>query len=151
MLRLFAIILAATLTFSMPSFALENQCIDEQIEPFNEQLEEAKRRLNLTTEQEEALKPILIENIEQLREIYKSYAVNKRKDEPELSFSKKRSLVKELKALKKESNDKVSQFLSEEQMKEYEKIQDEARDRLRKKRRDKEKQRKTSNLFIEHK
>ena len=133
MLRLFAIIVAAMVSFSMHSFAKDAQFCDEQIEQFTQQFEETKKRLNLTKEQEEALKPILKENSEKRREIFKSYGFEKGKNKPELSFSKKRSLVKEMRALKEETNGKVSKILSVEQMKEYEKVQDETRKRLKEK------------------
>ncbi len=129
--RVFAIILAGMMFFSMPSFAQEKEPTDDQIEQFSRQLNDIRQRLNLTEEQEQAIKPIVKERAEQQRDLLKTYGFEKGKSKPELSFSQKRSLGKKMKAIKKDSNNKVSKVLSDEQMKEYKKIQKENRARFK--------------------
>lgn len=131
MYPLFPLVLAGLLTFSPLSLAETAPLSDEQVEQFSQQFAETRERLKLTPQQEEALGPVLRESAQQQRNIFKSYGFERGKNHPELSFSRKRALFKEIRALKKDTNKKVSHILSPEQMKEYEAIQDETRQRLK--------------------
>ena len=133
MLRLPILILIYLITFTTPSVATDKVLSDEQLEQFSQRWDTARQRLNLTEEQEEQVKPILKENSKQRRAMLQRYGIHQGQAKPALSFSQKRSLLKESRALKNETNSKVGKILSEEQMVEYKKIQDEARTLLKEK------------------
>ncbi|MCG8672825.1 MAG: hypothetical protein MI867_25735 [Pseudomonadales bacterium] len=110
--------------------AADRNLSDEQIEQIEARLEETRTRLNLTPEQQEALEPILRESLEKRLTVLQSHGFSQG-NRPSLNFREKIALGKEMKAIRDETATKVSGILNEEQMAEFEKIQEERREQFR--------------------
>lgn len=103
---------------------------EEQIQTLANRIEEARARLQLSDEQETALIPIITESVRERAAVLQRYGFS-RGHRPDLSFREKLSLRKEMNILRDKTNEQVAQILAEEQMREWRKIQEEARARMR--------------------
>lgn len=93
-------------------------------------IEQQKTRLNLTEEQQQQIAPILENGRDQRLSILESYGFGQ-DSKPKLSFRKKISLAKEMKAVRENTERALSHYLSPGQMTEYKKIQAENRERMK--------------------
>jgi hypothetical protein len=87
-------------------------------------IDEARARLKLTPEQEAALKPLIQERTAKLKAIRDSHA-------GDTSRRARREMYREAKPVMEEYQEKVRAILDEEQEAEWEKMRDEARQRLK--------------------
>lgn len=118
------------LTLSLTTLGANAQAPD-----LEQQITDMKKRLALTEDQSEQIKPVIEKSIAARREILKKYGIDPTKGDRQsfkkLSFSDKRKLRGELKEIKKTTHDKLEVILSEEQMDEYEGMQKERKEKLR--------------------
>ncbi len=128
----FSLIAIATTPLRAEEMALvEIQSLsDEQIQAFADRIEEARQRLQLSNEQETALTPIITESVRERVAVLQRYGFS-RENRPDLSFRQKLGLRKEMNVLRDNTNEQVAAILTEEQMREWRKIQEEARARMR--------------------
>lgn len=110
--------------------AIERSISDTQITEMDARMQATRERLALTGEQSEALRPILAGSFEQRVAVLKSYGFSQG-IKPKLSFRQKLALRDDMSDLREATNAEVSQILSADQMKEFRKMQDENRERLR--------------------
>ena len=122
--------LAVASGMAMSAAAQEQRFSDEQIAQIEERVAATRERLQLTPEQQAALEPILTASVEQRLAVLQSYGFSG-EDRPKLSFRQKLSLRKEMQAIREKTESEVAGVLSEEQLAEYKKIQDENREQLR--------------------
>jgi hypothetical protein len=97
-----------------------------QAERLQEKLDAVKGRLKLTPEQSEQLRPILTEELQQLRALREKYAAD-----GDTSRRDKRRMAKELRDIRKDTDEKLKRILSKEQMAEMEQIRKEWRQEIR--------------------
>lgn len=110
--------------------AQERQFTEEQIAEIEARIKATRARLQLTPEQEEQIAPILIENFKERVAVLQAYGFS-RDVTPKLTFRQKLALRKELNAIRKNAEEHVETILSDRQMAEFRKIQDEMRERFR--------------------
>lgn len=105
----------------------------DHFEQLEERIAETKQRLNLTPEQEEQLTPIIEQSFEDRLALFDKHGIERQTegDKKRPSFKKLRSLRKDMKALNKETRTQVAEVLDDEQLKEWDKIQEENRAALR--------------------
>ena len=125
-----AVCLAVASGMAMTAAAQEQRFSDEQIAQIEERVAATRERLQLTPEQQAALEPILTASVEQRLAVLQSYGFSG-EERPKLSFRQKLSLRKEMQAIREKTESEVAGVLSEEQLAEYKKIQDENREQLR--------------------
>lgn len=93
-----------------------------------ERIEAAKNRLNLTDEQAPRVEAILRESAEKRRAVLEKYGVG---GDNRLSFREKRSLRGELESIRQETKSALGGVLTDDQLAEFGKIQEEQRQALR--------------------
>ena len=99
-----------------------------------EKLEEAKERLNLTEEQIVSIRPILEEDLAQKNKVLLKYGIDLesgKRPEGRMKFREARALGNDLDAVREETVEKLSVFLSDEQIEEYKTIQNENKAKIR--------------------
>ena len=87
-------------------------------------LEEIKQRLSLTDEQIDQLRPIMMNQMEQLKALRDNYA-------GETSRRSRMKMAREAKGIQKETDKQLKTILSKEQMDEWKKIREEHRDEFK--------------------
>lgn len=107
----------------------QTQLSDEQIQQIEQRLEETIARLNLTDAQREAATPIVEAGVRERIQILQGAGFERGKRP---SFKQLRSVKKPLKDSRARTEAQLATILSDAQMAEYRKIQEEARARLRK-------------------
>tara|TARA_R110002050_G_scaffold258800_1_gene398154 strand:- start:425 stop:844 length:420 start_codon:yes stop_codon:yes gene_type:complete len=112
------------------SHAADRQIDEATLEALMERAEENKARLGLSAEQEAKVEPILESAREKRLAILERHGFG-HGNKPALSLREKLSLAKEMKAVRKETEDKLSRHLSREQMDIYRDIQEERRARMK--------------------
>lgn len=105
------------------------QLSEEQRARLEERLTAVRARLDLSEEQKAALEPVLRESFEKRAEVLRSHGVTAESERP--SRRETRGLVRDLKAVREETDAEVERILDERQMEEYRKIQAEAQDEMR--------------------
>ena len=90
-----------------------------------QRLENLKQRLNLTADQETAIKPILQAEADSFKAIRQRY-------EGKTERADRRSMMQEYRKLRDASNEKIKPVLTEQQQAEWKKWQDENREKMRK-------------------
>lgn len=124
------IVLALTLTTVATASAN-----DERRENIEYQISDLKNRLALSDAQTEQITPLLEKNANARKEILKKHGIDLENFNPDhrkkLSFREKRKLGSELKASRKATQEELAQILSDKQMDEYRKIQQERKDKMR--------------------
>ena len=98
----------------------------EQTDPNAGRMEELRERLQLTDEQFEKVRVILRGNIAKLREVLRKHNIERG---AELSRQQRNDLAKDLRPIRQESDRQFAGVLTPEQMREFEKIRQEARER----------------------
>ena len=104
---------------------VDTQALQEQMA---EQIEAAKQRLNLSEDQIPQVEAILRDSGEQRRAVLETYGVD---GDDGLSLREKRRLRGEFRTIREETKSSLSTVLSEEQLAEFEQIQEEQRQELR--------------------
>jgi hypothetical protein len=89
-------------------------------------MQEAVARLKLTPEQEAQLKPVMAERAKQFKAIREKHA-------GDTSKNAKRAMMKEMRPVQKDYEKKVRAILTDEQEKEWDKMRNEARQRMKEK------------------
>lgn len=107
----------------------------DAIEKMQERVQEYRERLNLSDEQVAAIRPILQKSLEDRIAVLKQYGVDaeNRSRGDQLSMSDRRAIGGEMKKIRDETNQSLSDILDEQQMKEYLVIAKERQAELRKK------------------
>jgi periplasmic protein CpxP/Spy len=95
----------------------------ERADVVQQRLAETRERLKLTPEQEQKVVPILREEMQQLRELRDSTDMSSRRD--------KRRAGRKLRDIQNNTDDKLKDILSKEQMKELKRIREERREQMR--------------------
>lgn len=93
-------------------------------------VEEFRTRLDLTDEQLEAMRAISMEHLQEMGSALREAGVELGGDN-DLSRRDRRRLLRRLRGINNDTDDRVEDVLSDEQMDEYKKIQDERRERMR--------------------
>ena len=91
-------------------------------------------RLNLTDEQSVQIEPILESNFHASMLVLESHGIDlsvPREQRARPNFREIRAIGKELQAVREETAEEMAEFLTEEQMEEYRKIQEERRAEMR--------------------
>lgn len=118
--------IAALLTLSRPGVGQEvtGQQASEQ---FQQRLQKIKERLELTPEQAEQIRPVLMEEIEQLKAVRDKYSgVQSRR--------RRLKMARELRDIRNSTDKKLKTILSKKQMDELKKIRAESREQFRERR-----------------
>ena len=123
-------VLLATLFFAFPAWADEPDL--SQIEA---RMQETKERLGFTEEQQAQLQPVLDDHFNAQMAILDKYGLDagNRESGKQPDFKKIRELRKELDANTAKTTERLSGLLSEEQLAEFEKIQDERKKQIQEK------------------
>lgn len=124
------VIAIAPLRAAEPAPAQIQPLSEEQIQAFSDRIEKARQRMQLSDEQETALTPIITESVRERAAVLQRYGFS-RENRPDLNFRQKLSLRKEMDVLHHNTNEQVAKILTEEQMREWRKIQEEARAHMR--------------------
>jgi hypothetical protein len=90
-------------------------------------LDEIQQRLNLTPEQTEQIRPILADEMKQLRAL-------REKSQAEQNRRARLQLARQARSIREEADEKLKKILTKPQMDELAKIRDERRDDLRERR-----------------
>ncbi|MEL7489823.1 MAG: Spy/CpxP family protein refolding chaperone [Pseudomonadota bacterium] len=122
----FAAAMTASPTLAQPS---ETQR-EEAAAKMEERIRETAERLDLTEEQKPQVEAILREGIEKRESILKD-AGFKEGERPKMRPRQMRKLRGDLQEVSEETTEKLSAVLTDEQMTEYAKIQDERREEMR--------------------
>ena len=131
-MKIIAMLLTAAFLAATPAQAgsYESRLSEAQVEELLQRAEDVRGRLNLTPEQEAQVTPILEESREQRIDVLNAYGFGDGA-RPSLNFREKRKLGKEMKGIRQDTEKKLAGILGPEQMAEFEKIQDEMREKLR--------------------
>ena len=122
---------AALLTLMLSPLA---HAADEQRPDPEQRIEQMATRLDLTDEQIDQVTPVLQDSMERQRSILSSYGIDL--DSPDaqpgkLGMRKARAMRKELDAVRTDTLDELELILSDEQLAEFERIQEERRTEMR--------------------
>lgn len=99
-----------------------------------EKLEETKVRLNLTDDQFVSIEPILIEDLAQKNQVLLEHGINLESGERPtggMNIRKARALANDMGSVREKTIEKLSVYLSDEQIQEYKKIQEENKEKMR--------------------
>ena len=99
-----------------------------------EKLEETKVRLNLTDDQFVSIEPILIEDLAQKNQVLLEHGINLESGERPtggMNIRTARALANDLGSVREKTIEKLSVYLSDEQIQEYKKIQEENKEKMR--------------------
>ena len=117
------------MTFSLLAFAQNDRTAQ-----FEQRMEEARTRLDLSEEQIEAFSPVLKESITEQRRILSNYGVNldDRSDTAgRLGIRQARAMRKELEAVRADTQSALKPILNDEQLDEFQRMQEERRVEMR--------------------
>ena len=122
LLTLFALIL------SLSASAAAQQAPDQQRnEQLQQRVQDLKERLNLTPEQAEQVRPIIVEEMQQLKAVRDKYSGDQ-------SRRSRMKMGREMKGVQNATNDKLKNILTKQQMDELRKIREESRQEMRQRR-----------------
>jgi hypothetical protein len=125
------ILLLLTITVSSVASAEDKQ---DRIALLEQKIAQTKTRLELTEEQVQQITPILKASMESQKEILERYGIDvesRSRPEGKLGFRKARKLGKEMDAVRSETLNALSDYLDEQQITEFKKIQDERKQATR--------------------
>ena len=117
------------MTFSLLAFAQ-----DDRTAQFEQRMEEARTRLDLSDEQVEAFSPVLKDSITEQRRILSNYGVNldDRSDTAgRLGIRQARAMRKELEEVRADTQSALKPILNDEQLDEFQRMQEERRAEMR--------------------
>ena len=133
-LTMFAALASAIASVNVAAAEQERRLSDEQVAQVEERLAEARERLELTAEQEEAIKPILRNGAERSGEVFAEYGVTADtlgSKERRLSFREMRQLRGDMDEVRAETRASLAEVLSAEQMESWDELAEESRARMR--------------------
>ncbi len=118
---------------SLPAAGAQEQ--EDRAAQLEERVAEARQRLELTDEQVAQMEPIIESGIEARLLVLEEYGIDPEARasgaQGKLRLRQKRALAKELNEINAEVRDEMSEILTDEQLAEYEKIQEERRAEMR--------------------
>ncbi|AWF79924.1 hypothetical protein BTJ40_03325 [Microbulbifer sp. A4B17] len=126
MKKLFSLVITAIIAISTNTAVWAENDRDVQL---TERLETTKARLNLSEEQVEKITPILEASYKERGQVLAKYGINI--ESPggalqKMSFREKRQMAKEMAAIKESVLNKMSAILTDQQLSEFKKIQEES-------------------------
>jgi t-SNARE complex subunit (syntaxin) len=98
-----------------------------QMEQARERLQQIKDRLQLTPEQAEQVRPVFVEEIQQLKAVRDKY----KSDDGDQNRRAKLKIAREMRGIQKATDDKLQKILSAQQMDEMKKLREEWRQQMR--------------------
>ena len=118
---------------SLSTAAAQEQ--EDRSAQLEERVAEVRQRLDLTDEQVAQMEPIIESGIEARLLVLEEYGIDPEARasgaQDKLRLRQKRALAKELNEINAEVRDEMSEILTDEQLAEYEKIQEERRAEMR--------------------
>ena len=131
-------IVAVTMTALTASLttSLAQQADSDRVAEFEARIEQTKQRLNLTDEQIAQIEPILASSFEATALVLENHGIDLNPGAPRdqrerPSFRTMRAIGKDMQAVREETAAEMAEVLTDEQMEEYRKIQEERRVELR--------------------
>ena len=110
--------------------AQERRLTDDQRAQLEQYLEQVRARLNLSEEQRAQIEPALRRSFEERAEILQRYGVG-RDESQRPGFREARAMKSDLEEARKNNDAEVEKILDDRQMAEYRKIQEEMREQIR--------------------
>lgn len=110
------------------------QADPDRLDELDARIEQTRQRLNLTDEQSVQIEPILESNFHASMLVLESHGIDlsvPREQRARPNFREMRAIGKELQAVREETAEEMAEILTEEQMEEYRKIQEERRAEMR--------------------
>ena len=131
--------LAVILLAAAPGVGGAQQGGGEQLAQLQERLEAAKARLKLTAEQTEQVRPIFRSGLEKQMAVLEKHGIDLRggggasqdSGAPRQRLQQLRALGDDLDVVRKETRNQLKDVLTKEQFKEFKKMQDEGREAMR--------------------
>ena len=116
--------------------SLAQQADPDRAAELEDRIEQTKQRLNLTDEQLAQIEPSLESSLEAKALVLENHGIDLDPDVPRdqrerPGFRKMRAVSKDLQAVREETATEMAEILTDEQMEEYRKIQEERRVALR--------------------
>jgi hypothetical protein len=119
-----AVIFAVLLAWAAPALAAQDEAAQQKMQQLQQRLQEYKERLNLTPEQVEQVRPVMVEELQQFKAVRDKYAGNQ-------SRRSRFKMVRDLRDIRHATDQKLEKILSKEQMAELQKIREEQRHQFR--------------------
>lgn len=132
--------LLATVVWSVPAGVSESRAPEpgadraKQFEQFRQNLEDTRRRLNLTDEQVDQIRPILRSGFQAMLEVFQKHGIEPGEHSgttDRIGFLQLRRLRRDLDAVRKQTLKHLDGVLTDTQLKTYKQIQEEHRKALR--------------------
>lgn len=112
--------------------ALAQDISDERLGDFEERIEELQTRLGLTDEQLEEMRPVIAKNFEKTLQAFDEAGLEQGGGgASSLGRRDRIRLGRQIRDIQEETDKKIRDILTDEQMDEYEEIQEERREELR--------------------
>lgn len=125
-----ALFISAALAVSPVSANAENVDREAAAEQIQQRVLEMKERLQITEEQAPVVQEILRQSAERRFAVLEKYGFGDG-ERPSLSFREKRRLRGEINDVNEDTLNRLSEILTDDQLKEYKKIQEERRAEMR--------------------
>jgi Spy/CpxP family protein refolding chaperone len=123
---------AAAVLATSATQALAQDISDERLGDFEERIEEFQTRLGLTDEQLEEMRPVIAENFEKILLAFDEAGLEQGGGgASSLGRRDRIRLGRQIRGIQEETDKKMRDILTDEQMDEYEEIQEERREELR--------------------
>ena len=110
------------------------QADPDRLDELDARIEQTRQRLNLTDEQTVQIEPILESSFHASMLVLESHGIDlsvPREQRARPNFREIRAIGKELQAVREETAEEMAEILTEEQMEEFRKIQEERRAEMR--------------------
>ena len=121
--------------FSVFAITVSASDILDRLAKAKQQVEQIKTRLNLTDKQKEQVTPIFETNMSKRQTILSDYGIDldsyEIKSGEKLGFRKARKLKSEMEELREQTKTQLENVLTDEQLAEYEEIQEEIASKIR--------------------
>lgn len=121
-------------TWLLANVAMAEDLPQDRVAQVEQRLEQTKQRLNLSDAQQEKITPILEASIEKQQALLSKYGISlqgKRNGKEKLGLRKARKLGKEMQVLRDEMRTQVKTVLNDQQLTEFDKMQEEAKTQRR--------------------
>lgn len=130
--RFIAPALTALVLVSSPSIqASESNLTPAQQEKVENAQQELKSALKLSDQQATEVSAILKKQREEVRKVFSAANLSEDQDRGELSWREKRKLMKQLRPIRKQTDQELSKVLSTEQMEAYKEYRQQKREKLK--------------------
>jgi hypothetical protein len=117
--------LILVLASALAASAGQEQVSAENLEQLRQRFEEIRKRLDLTPEQAEQVRPVLVEELQKLKALQDKYAAGNQ------NLRARLEALRDLRDIRSATNAKLQKILSKEQMDEMEEIREEWREQFR--------------------